>query len=104
MRFIWPWPCADVCKVRCGSEGGGAGTGCVTQWDCHKWPLTPRGLKQVIRTALRLYPPKSTLSPSSSLSSRTTANTSLNLPEFSLFFLPGCVAEIPANTAVSGSS
>lgn len=104
MRIIPPWPCATVQGPMWVGGGGGAGSGCVTQWDCHKWPLTPRGLKQVIRTALRRYPPKSSLPLSPSLCSRTAPNVSLGLPEFSLFFLPGCVAGISANTPVSGSS
>jgi len=67
---------------------GVAGSGCVTQWDCHKRLLTPRGLKQVIRTALHPCPPKSSLSLSPSLRTGTAQKVSLNLLEFPPFFCP----------------
>lgn len=55
-----------------------AGSGCVTQWNCHKRLLTPRGLKQVIRTAPHPCPPKSSLA-SPSFHTGTAQKASLNL-------------------------
>ena len=104
MSLIFATALCGWCKVRCGSEVRAWLAGLCDSVDSHKWPLTPRGLKQVIRTALRLCPPKSTPSLSSSLYNRTAQTVSLNLPEFSQFFLSGCVAEISAYTPVSGSS
>lgn len=92
MKFLFHHDsvCADGRKVRCGSEVGAWLARAVTQWDCHKRLLTPRGLKQVIRTALHPCPPKSSLSLSPSLRTGTAQKVSLNLLEFPPFFARLC--------------